>query len=407
MPDPYSPEDEAVLYVLNELTPSGRRDFEARLAQSAELRALVRDLEEGAVAVSLSSPQRRPSPKAWSRIEKAISHENRKKTDLVSLWVRCWRNGWAAAAACLVGWLLYAILTNRHVAPAAEKSNTLPREMAVADSRPSRAQDVATKPSLPVTNAEAQLFQAKAREIGELRAEIAALKKEMTQMSETLVQQRASLGESNRIKFYQLSPASTGGANADARLSPALQRAVFISIGRELGWLPDLTSGAETGGNHSTPVNFGGVDFVNFRTEHNANTTVNPAAIANGNANANPTVNPNPNAFANSTPAPQPQTESPPTDTPQPTIPAFVSGDNLILAVDPTVVPANSYLTFNVTGANYVTTGGSVAFGDNPMVVTIPLSAGWSSGGGFTVSVGSLTSSGISNLTQFFTVPNP
>jgi len=44
--------------VLGGLTEEERGEFEARLAESAGLRALVRELEEGAVAVAMASPQR-------------------------------------------------------------------------------------------------------------------------------------------------------------------------------------------------------------------------------------------------------------------------------------------------------------------------------------------------------------
>ena len=67
MPDLHSPENEAARYVLGELTAAERREFETRLAQSAELRVLVRELEEGAVALSMVSPRRRPPQEAGPR----------------------------------------------------------------------------------------------------------------------------------------------------------------------------------------------------------------------------------------------------------------------------------------------------------------------------------------------------
>ncbi len=54
MPDLPSPEDDAALYVLNGLSAGERRDFESRLAQSADLHALVRELEEGTTALALA-----------------------------------------------------------------------------------------------------------------------------------------------------------------------------------------------------------------------------------------------------------------------------------------------------------------------------------------------------------------
>ena len=93
MPDLRSPEDEAVLYVLGELSAAGRREFEGRLAHSAELRALVRDLEEGAVALSMGLPQRRCPREVWERIEKTVAREERWKVVIRAFCAGWWRNG--------------------------------------------------------------------------------------------------------------------------------------------------------------------------------------------------------------------------------------------------------------------------------------------------------------------------
>src|SRR5438093_8406945 len=122
MPEIHQPEDEAVLYVLGELTAAERRAFEMRLAQSVELRALVRELERGAEALSMASPRRLPPCEVWTRIEKTVAREERRKVLNPALWSAWWRNGWAAAAACLIGWLLYALWVNHpglpHASPA-------------------------------------------------------------------------------------------------------------------------------------------------------------------------------------------------------------------------------------------------------------------------------------------------
>ncbi|HYV30864.1 MAG TPA: sigma factor, partial [Candidatus Binatia bacterium] len=82
------------------------------LAQSAELRALVGELEEGAMALSMTPPRRRPPQEVWRRIEKSVTGQTRWKLAVPSIWVGWWRHGWAAAAACLAGWLLYALWVN-------------------------------------------------------------------------------------------------------------------------------------------------------------------------------------------------------------------------------------------------------------------------------------------------------
>jgi len=106
MADLYSPEDEAALYVLGELSGAERREFEGRLALSAELCALVRELEEGTVALSMASPQRRPPGEVWLRIEQEVAGTKRRKIVIPAFWIGWWRNGWGAAAACLAGWYL-------------------------------------------------------------------------------------------------------------------------------------------------------------------------------------------------------------------------------------------------------------------------------------------------------------
>src|ERR1700761_3951937 len=112
MPDFHSPEDEATLYVLGELPAVERLEFEARMAKSAEVRQVVRELEEGVVVLATGVPRRRPPSEIWSGIEKAVGRQ--RNLDAAPWWRIFWRNGWAAAALCLVGWLVYAILLSGH-----------------------------------------------------------------------------------------------------------------------------------------------------------------------------------------------------------------------------------------------------------------------------------------------------
>src|SRR5438132_11545686 len=113
MTDHPLPEDDSARYVLGELTSAQRREFEARMAQSVDLRALVRELEEGMVALSMASPPRRAPQEVWTRIEKAMDREQRRNIVPAGFWAGSWRHGWAAAMACLVGWLLSALWVNR------------------------------------------------------------------------------------------------------------------------------------------------------------------------------------------------------------------------------------------------------------------------------------------------------
>ena len=73
MPESHIIEDEAALYVLGQLGAAERHAFEARLAQSAELRALVGELEASTVALALAVPQHQPPPRVWQRIEDNVN----------------------------------------------------------------------------------------------------------------------------------------------------------------------------------------------------------------------------------------------------------------------------------------------------------------------------------------------
>jgi hypothetical protein len=94
------------------------------------LQAQIRELEEGTIALALASPPRRLPAQLWQQIEGTVAQTARWRQweEICAGW---WRSGWAAAAACLVGWGLYAFWMNRPgpvVAPV--------NEVAGMDSRP-------------------------------------------------------------------------------------------------------------------------------------------------------------------------------------------------------------------------------------------------------------------------------
>src|ERR1041385_7858078 len=109
MTDRHPSEDAAVLYLLDRLSAAERREFEARLAESAELRDLLRELEDGAVALTMAVPPCRPPPQVWQRIESAVARERLPESGSRSHWFRWWRYGWAAAALCLIAWLVHVL----------------------------------------------------------------------------------------------------------------------------------------------------------------------------------------------------------------------------------------------------------------------------------------------------------
>ena len=382
MPDLYTPEDEAALYVLGELTAAERREFETRLAQYAELRALVRELEEGAVALSMASPRRRPPREAWTRIEKAVRGETRRKAVIPLFWAGWWRHGWAAAAACLVGWLLYALWPHRpgpsdaSPVPVVTGVNSQPRAT-LADTHQDNTRN-RTRQDNAENNAAFQLLQARTQEIGALRWQIAELTNRMAHLSQALTQQQALLSESSRLKFFQLSPPSAGSNGATtAPVSPGLQRALLLAMTRELGWTSSGAS-SEVGGTESARTNHAGVDFVDLRPGSNNV----PASIGRSQVELEPAGAPESSALASAS---------------SNAIPGFVSGTSAVLAFDSSVVPTGSSLTFwTATSWGQFQNLGTVVLGNYPMVVTMPFAVTTWEGGNVTVVAA--TANGPSNV---------
>lgn len=392
MPDSYSPEDEAARYVMGELTVAERLEFEMRLAQSAELRSLVRELEEGAVVLATASPRKRPPQQIWKQIAQTVAQET-KRQRIAAFWASGWRNGWGAAAACMVGWLAYALWMNQPgpaAAPTTAASAAGSRQRTtVADSPRMKTSDV-TPQSQTEAEAANQLVQAQTRESNTLRWQVVELKNQITHLSESLKQQQALLTESNRIKFFQLTSASAGRGVASTmqQLSPTLQRAIFLAMARELGWVESAnpTPGVESevGISDLETTNQLNVDFVDLRP--NTNGTANHLQVQ-------------PKVQTHVADASDPP---PPPVTPGGTIPAFGSGDKLIVAVDSTIAPSGSQLTFSTeTGNQGQQSLPTVVLGDNPLVVTLPL--GSTSANGWTLTVNAGAVSGVSNTIHFST----
>jgi hypothetical protein len=403
MADLSSNEDAALRYVLGELNDAERREFESRLATDAALRACVGELEAGLVAAAAASPRRRPPVEVWQRIEKAVAKEAKPKFEFPSFIFGWLRNGWAVAAICLLGWLFYALSAHRQLASVTEQSEHLQREIAAVHSAPPATAPKNVK-SLPFVLTNRMLISppSHTQEIRALRGKIAALQTQTAQLSRLLEQQRALLGETNRVKFYQLaSTAAAGnsnGGNGGTTLSPGLQRAVLTALARELGWLGEPPAAAQASGNSvATPVTIGGVDFIDLRpNEQNvvSQPTTQPK-IENQAAADN-----NVAQTQNQSPA-QSQIETPPAENSNPTIPAYVSGDNLVVALDSTVVPTGSVVTLVASDANQNQTGGSFVLGNNPAVVTIPFS-----NGSYSLPVIGFTPTSSIGLSLYFTAPD-
>jgi hypothetical protein len=387
MPDLYSPEDEAALYVMGMLTPSERREFEEQLAQSSPLRSLVRELEEGAVALSMALPQKRLPQPVWARIEKAVAAEAKRKEAIPAFWANWWKSGWAAAAACLISWLFYALWTSRpgpDVSPSAQASQSRSATTAIAKAPPPKIGG-GDRENRNSADATPELLQQRVQEVARLRRQLVELADRVTSLSESLTQEQALLGETNRFRFIQLTPISNDGeAVAVAPLSPAMQRAIFLAMARELGWLPPAkaASGDETATAFQTgQTNQANVDYLDLRPGSNGETNAAPSSLQTG-------------AQRSDTPAPSLATNAPGS-----TIQAFISGTNMFVAIDPLLAPAGSQVSIS-TGSNGQQTLGTAMMGSNALVIAVPVGSAYPNGQTLTITTG--TSVGLSNIFQYF-----
>ena len=127
-----------------------------------------------------------------------------------------------------------------------------------------------------------------------------------------------------------------------------------MAMAREVGWVPS-----------ANPTNQFDIDFVDFRP----NTNGTPSSL--------------PVLPKDETPATEISGASSAPIATSGTIPAFVSGNNIVIAIDSTIAPSGSQLTFSAAPDNQAQqTLGTTILGDNPLVVTL---------GGFSTNGGTLT----------------
>lgn len=383
--------------MLGQLPPNARHEFELQLTQSAELRAIVQELEEGVEAVARAVPQRPPPPQTWNPIEQAIAREVERKMVRPSFWSTWWRSGWAAAAACLVAFLGYAwwpkpktsflakpipIETTSAVqTPPAESYSVKPIAIRPEQELPTNVMTVMDlKPAVPLVNPE----------LASLRWQIASLQTQLEQLSDVVSQQRAILAEPGRFKFFPLTASnSEAGSEPPAPLSPGLQRAMFYAMARDMGWLPGLNSSGTQNGSATTATirTFAGVDFVDMNSAASASATTVASATTS--------------SAAATTAAP---TETAPTTVVSAGgIPGVLTKQDLILALDKTLVPRGAAVTFwRAADSIDHELIGSTVINDNPTVVKIPIDQ---IGKGMSVSFSAF--SGPSNIGHFYILRAP
>lgn len=388
-PKPHPQADEAARYVLDQLPANARHAFELQLTQSAELRALVQELEEGVEAMARAVPQRPPPPQAWNPIEQAIAREVERKIVRPLFGNTWWRSGWAAAAACAVAFIGYAWWPKSspvpQVKPGATEVVTLvqsaPHE--VISSRPTNARSESAFPTNVLTVAELKpAALGTSPELASLRWQIASMQAQLEQLADVVAQQKAVLAEPGRFKFFPLASASgEAGVTPTAPLSPGLQRAMFYAMARDMGWLPGLAARQNpNGGAGAAATTFAGIDFVDMNSTA---TTAEASSVA-----------------ASSTSTDATTSEAAPlsvASTGGIGIPGGTSKDYVFFALDKTIVPRGSPVTFWSADGQVII--GSTVVNDNPTVVKIPINR---IGDGMTVSLS--TFAGNSNIGNFHVV---
>jgi len=359
--------DDAAAYVLGTLRARERRRFEARMKKSPELRSMVRALEVGSIGLAMAAPRREPPVRIWDGIHRAVVHDCEKRHRART---RRWLRSAAAIAACaVVGWFAYrswdhrastaspGVIAANDVSADAEKATDAAKPLARAMSQKSTASNLVSEPPR-----ERQALRP--TENATLRERVGDLENQVAHLAQTVNQQQPMPADFNRLTFVNIVP-----EGADATISqmsapsPELRRALLLGVARQLGWMPHATPPSSTPLPSSTP----------------------------------PPTDPNPPApqnelgvqFVDLPPVetPSPESQLPPVETPSPapppvsaatapeetsagdpiSIPAFVSGTNMVFAMPPGTGSVNIY------SANLFY--GTVPLGNGPTVVNLPIQA--------------------------------
>lgn len=244
--------DDATRYVLGELNAAERHAFEARLKQSAELRAHVRELEEGLEAAAITSPPHQPSPELWQRIQRAVADESREEVVVAPEFRPAWIAYAWAAAACLVGGLLLGLWLMR-----------LPSGKSPAHAGVKNLATGSQKEGTQVSTKHGTLVLHQTAESPPIS---------ITNQAADAQPKPAMDSASHALRFF--SGAASSNATTGSPMptpSPDLQRALFVAMSRDLGW--------QSGGDANTDE---GVDVVDLRPAGAALAQPPPMVMATG-----------------------------------------------------------------------------------------------------------------------------
>jgi hypothetical protein len=380
MVEPIPNADDATAYVLGTLGARDRRRFEAHLKKSLELQKVVRLLEAGSIGLAMAAPRREPPIRLWAGIQTAVSHECEKRGRSAR---RKWLRNVAAIAACaIVGWFAYTSWNHR-------ASSASPTIVGVSDVvvTPGKVTDSAPPVLAQATSQATNLVSQPPRERralrpGEnatLRERVGDLENQVAHLAQTVTQQQTIPPALNRLTFVDIVPEGSDHAVSPqiTTASPELRRALLLGVARQLGWMPpsptppQASTLAPPSPAPSTqppeplppaPQTEAGVDFVDLPPppveSPSTETTVASAQT--------PSSPPTTTATAATTTASE---ESPSRNASS--IPAFVSGTNMVFAYHPPVgTETVSFYSGTVGGP--VSFRGTIPVGNNPTVVTMP-----------------------------------
>ena len=373
MVEPVPHADDAAAYVLGTLGTRDRRRFEARLKKSAELQKAVRLLESGSIALALAAPRREPPIRLRAGIQAAVTHECEKRGRSAR---RKWLRNVAGIAACaLIGWFGYTSWNHR-------ASSAKPTIVGVSDAVETHFTNSAAPVLARATSQASNSVSQPARERralrpGEdatLRERVGDLENQVAHLAQTVTLQAAP-PDLNRLTFVNIVPEGSDGTASPqiAAASPELRRALLLGVARQLGWMPPpqpsalppptlapstppFTQPADP--NPPAPQNDAGVDFVDLPPVEAPSPEATTASVTPPSPPATTTTASEESNSRNAS-----------------SIPAFVSGTNLVFAVDSSVVPigteAISFYSGNAGGPTAFR--GTVTIGNNPTVVAMPI----------------------------------
>ncbi len=387
MAEPIPHADDATAYVLGTLGARDRRRFEARLKESPELRKVVRLLETGSIGLAMAAPHREPPIRLWAGIQTAVTHECEKRGRSAR---RRWLRNVAGIAACaVVGWFAYTSWNHR----ASRGNPTVAGASDVVETTGSLTNS--TAPVLARTTSQATNLvsqpprERRALRPGEnptLRKRVGDLEDQVAHLTQTVAQQQSIPPDLGRLTFLNIVPEGSDGAASPtiAAPSPELRHALLLGVARQLGWMPPAPTPSSPPPSPTqpqdpappAPQNDMGVEFVDLPPVETPPPDTQTASAEKPESPPAPATTTTTVSATTTDAASAASTSEESNSRNAAPIPAFVSGTNLVFAIDSSVVPVGTetvaFYSGNAGGPAVLR--GTVWLGNGPTVVTMPLS---------------------------------